>query len=81
MPPRTNIRIDGKLYIFVTYDSSKEKLVAYVKQLKSFGYLVRLAKITNDSKGLPPDVLKEYKKDFPHGRWGVWAYKKVGGKK
>jgi len=80
MPPRTNIRIDSKIYIFVADDAKKEKLVTYAKQLKDLGYLVRLAKITNDSKGLPPEVLKVYKKDFPHGRWGVWIHRKKEGK-
>jgi len=74
MPPRTNIRIDGKIYIFVADDAKKEKLTSYVKQLRDTGYLVRVAKITNDAKGLPPDGLKAYKKDFPHGRWGVWVH-------
>jgi hypothetical protein len=80
MPQRTNIRIDGKIYIFVASDAKKEKLTSYVDQLKGLGYLVRVAKITNDAKGLPPDGLEAYKKDFPHGRWGVWVHKKVNKK-
>lgn len=76
MPPRKNIRIDGKIYMFASSDSSKKNLANYVKQVKEAGYLVRVAKITNDTKGLPPDGLKAYKKDFPHGRWGVWVHKK-----
>jgi hypothetical protein len=81
MSPRKDRKINGKLYIFVADSGEKQKLTKYVGQLKIAGYLVRVEKITNDTKGLPPDGLKAYKKDFPHGRWGVWARPKSGWKK
>lgn len=81
MPPRTNIKRDGKLYIFASDANSKSKLSKYVVQLKEAGYLVKVLKVNDNISKLPYEVRESYKKDFPNGRWGVWVHKKDGWKK
>jgi hypothetical protein len=73
---RTHTKFNGKVYIFSSDFNNKSDAEKWAKTLREKGWLSRIAKLNEDTSKFPLDVLKSYKKDFPHGRWGVWARSK-----
>ena len=70
---RLHTKFNGKIYAFSTDFKTKSEATKWAKHLRTKNFNSRVAKLDEDTSKFPPDVLKAYKKDFPHGRWGVWA--------
>ena len=78
---RMETKFNGKIFAFSSDFNNKSEATKWAATLREKGFQARVAKLSEDTSKFPPDVLKSYKKDFPHGRWGVWAMPNGGWRK